>query len=266
MIAHVHIQAATRNGITRLKQVYATPPFKVADITEDKTTNQLHLMLMSSSPGILDDDEYHVKIDVEEHGHLQLHTQSYQRLFQMKKGAQQYMQVNVQQEACFTYIPHPVVPHKNSIFTSHNTIHLQPNSRLLWGEILTCGRAQNGEQFHFSKYHNITDVFVNNRLFIRENLLVQPAMVNVQALGQWEGYTHQASLIYVNDTSVGVIIHAQLLQEKGIAFGISTMASNGLIIRLLGYKAEQLYNCLKTMAALLNQAAPVAQKPELYVV
>jgi urease accessory protein len=266
MTSHVHIQTATRHGITRLKQAYSTPPFKVADITEDKKARLLHLMLMSSSPGILDGDEYHLTVDIGEHGHLQLHTQSYQRLFNMKKGAQQHMQVIIQQGASLTYIPHPTVPHKNSIFTSHNTIHLQTNSRLLWGEILTCGRTQNGEQFHFSKYHNITEVFVNNRLFIKENLLVQPAIVNVQALGQWEGYTHQASLIYVNNTSNCELIHAYLLQEKDITFGISTIASTGLVVRILGYKAEQLYNCLKTIATLLNQAAPVAEKPEPYVV
>jgi urease accessory protein len=266
MISHVQIQTATRQDITRLKQAYSTPPFKVANITEDKKAHLLHLVLMSSSPGILDGDEYNLSIDIGEHGHLQLHTQSYQRLFQMKKGAQQHMQVNIQKDASLTYISHPTVPHKNSIFTSRNTIHLQSNSRLLWGEILTCGRTQNGEQFHFSKYHNITEVLVNNRLFIKENLLVQPAIMNVQALGQWEGYTHQASLIYVNNTSNCELIHANLSQEKDIIFGISTIASTGLIVRILGYKAEQLYNCLKTIATLLNQAATAAEKPELHVV
>jgi urease accessory protein len=266
MIAHVHIQTAVRHGITRLQQVYSTPPFKVADITEDKKAPLLHLALMSSSPGILDGDAYHLAIDIGEQGHLQLHTQSYQRLFNMKKGAQQQMHVNIEQGASLTYIPHPTVPHKNSIFTSHNTIHLQTNSRLLWGEILTCGRTQNDEQFHFSKYQNITEVFVNNRLFIRENLLVQPAIMNVQALGQWEGYTHQASLICIGMETNADFLHKHLQQEKEMIFGLSTIASNALIIRLLGYKAEQLFNCLQRIATLLNQAAPVAEKPELYVV
>jgi urease accessory protein len=152
------------------------------------------------------------------------------------------------------------------IFTSRNTIHLQKNSRLLWGEILTCGRTQNGEQFQFSKYHNITEVFINNRLLIKENLLVQPAVVDVQAIGQWEGYTHQASLICIGMETNGDLIHKYLQQEKEMTFGLSTIASNGLIIRLVGYKAEQLLNNLQTIATLLNQASPVAEKPELHVV
>ena len=41
-------------------------------------------MLMSSSPGILDEDKYLMKIEVAEGCALKLHTQSYQRLFTMK--------------------------------------------------------------------------------------------------------------------------------------------------------------------------------------
>ena len=53
MNAQLHIQTALRNGITYLKNCYATPPFKLANITEDKQSHELQLMLMSSSPGIL---------------------------------------------------------------------------------------------------------------------------------------------------------------------------------------------------------------------
>ena len=58
MKARLHIQTAVRNGITCLKQSFYTPPFKVANITEDKQAGPLHLMLMCSSPGILDGDDY----------------------------------------------------------------------------------------------------------------------------------------------------------------------------------------------------------------
>jgi len=63
MIAKLHIETISKKGITCLKQSYCTPPFKVANITEDKSSNRLQLMLMSSSPGILDDDEYELKIE-----------------------------------------------------------------------------------------------------------------------------------------------------------------------------------------------------------
>ena len=265
MMARLHIQAAARDGITYLKQGYGTSPFKIANITENKKSGPLHLMLMCSSPGVLDGDDYQCKIEVLENSKLYLHTQSYQRLFNMKKGAQQSMEVHIQERASLQYIPHPIVPHTLSVFTTRNKLYLQNNSRLLWGEILTCGRKLNGEQFGFSKFHSMTDVFVNGRLVIRENFLVQPAVTDVQAIGQWEGYSHQASLIVVDTvaviTAINEIIYNYLLPVNEIAFGISTVANAGLIIRILGHKAEQLYNCLQAIAALVNTLNTMSCKP-----
>jgi urease accessory protein len=256
MNARLHIQTADRNGITCLKQCYFTPPFKVANITEDKQAGPLHLMLMCSSPGVLDGDDYQLKINVAEDCHLQLHTQSYQRLFNMKTGARQSMEVYLQKGASFIYLPHPAVPHKQSVFTSRNTIYLQEDTRLIWGEQLTCGRKLNGEQFEFIKYHSITDVYRNGRLVIRENFLVQPHITDVQAIGQWEGHSHQASMIIFDKpetiTNAYAAINNYLQQLQQVTFGISTLSNNGIIVRLLGHKAEQLYNCQQRIAALVT--------------
>ncbi len=254
MIAELHIQTALRNNITFLKKAYCTTPFKIANITEDKKHKTLNLMLMSSSPGILDGDEYEIKIEVEKDCALNLQTQSYQRLFNMKVGALQNMEVHLQDGASFCFIPHPSVPHESSIFTAKNKIFLSNNCDLIWGEVLTCGRKLSGEVFLFSKYHNVTEIFLNNKLIIKENLLVQPSLVDVNAIGQLEGYTHQATLIYLNEkAAVKTLIKAItefLSAQNEIAFGITAAPKNGIIIRLLGYKAEQLFDCLKTIADL----------------
>lgn len=254
MISELHIQTALRNKITFLEKAYHTTPFKIANITEDKKHHTLHLMLMSSSPGILDSDEYKIKIDVSQNCSLHLQTQSYQRLFNMKVGAVQNMEVHLQQGTSFCFIPHPSVPHESSIFTARNKIYLNNNCDLIWGEVLTCGRKLSGEVFLFSKYHNITEIFLNNKLIIKENLLVQPSLVDVNAIGQLEGYTHQATLIYLNENpSIKILIKEItefLSTHNEIAFGITSAPKNGIIIRLLGNKAEQLFDCLKIIAAL----------------
>lgn len=226
------------------------------NITEDKHSNDLKLMLMSSSPGILDGDEYNLIIDVIENGTLELHTQSYQRLFNMVNGAKQFMKVNMQQNASFTYLPHPSVPHENSIFTAKNSIYLSNNCKLIWGEVLTCGRKLNGEVFTFSKYHNSTEIYLNQKIIIKENLLLQPLLLNPNSMGQLAAFTHQASLIVVNETIDSIAfadaIHAYLLQQTEIDFGISTTQTNAIIVRILGYKAEQLFTCLKYIAEIAS--------------
>lgn len=256
MKAQLTIQVCVRSGITCLEQSYSTAPFKLANITEDKRSKQLQLVLMSSSPGILDGDEYKIKIEMGEGAELALHTQSYQRLFNMKTGAGQIMEVFLQKSASFIYLPHPAVPHNNSIFLSKNKIYLSDHCRLVWGEIITCGRKLNGEVFRFSKYHNITEVFINGKPVIKENLLMQPLLVNPDLIGQLEGFTHQASFIYVDEKADCIAANNALYEylslQKEIVFGITSAPVNGLLIRLLGYKASQLYDCLHEINRILS--------------
>src|ERR1700755_3202742 len=101
MKAEVIIQTAVRDGVTVLRQNYYTPPFKVANITEDRRDPLLQLMVMWSSPGILDGDEYTFRLELGEGSRLRLHTQSYQRLFNMKQGAAQSMDVRLGKHAAF---------------------------------------------------------------------------------------------------------------------------------------------------------------------
>ena len=252
MISHLNIQTALHGDITYLEKSYCTQPFKVANITEDKTAETLRLMVMSSSPGILDGDEYQWKINISKQSSLHLQTQSFQRLFTMKQGATQSTEVHQQAGSSFCFLPHPVVPHEASSFVTKNKIFLADNCSLVWGEVLTCGRKLNGEVFKFSKYHSVTEVFINNKLVIKENLLINPSIVDVNAIGQLEGYTHQATFIFlkenipVNDLIKN--ISNFLSTESEIVFGISAAPVSGFILRLLGQKAEQLHACLKLIA------------------
>jgi urease accessory protein UreH len=43
-----------------------------------------------------------------------------------------------------------------------------------------------------------------------------------------------------------------LALQEGIVFGISSLQKNGLVVRLLGQKGEQLYNLLKDISTKLS--------------
>jgi len=77
----------------------------------------------------------------------------------------------------------------------------------------------------------------------------------VHAMGQLEGYTHQASFIYLQEAvdmeHLRVLLSEILASEKNMEAGISALPINGIIIRLLGTGAEQLYNCLLRVNAVL---------------
>lgn len=268
LTAKLAIETVLREGRTVLKTAFCTQPFKVANIAEDKQQKALRLMLMSSSPGVLDGDRYGMKIDVGEGCRLTLETQSFQRLFQMQNGASQTITVKMEKGSSFCYLPHPVVPHGGAIFQSETKVFLEEDCTLLWAEVISCGRKLNGEVFQFTSYHGVTEIYRKDKLVIKENLLMRPAETTLTGIGQLEGYTHQATLLYLNEniTVVKLIetLVSRLNEVTAVTFGVSALPVNGILVRLLGYKAEPLFQWIKMIASLLEEKKNHPVKMDAY--
>jgi urease accessory protein len=135
-------------------------------------------------------------------------------------------------------------------------VFLSEGCNLIWTEILTCGRKLNGERFLFSFYHTVTEIFLDGKLVVKENLRMAPDKIEVNVVGQMEGFTHQASLICLSPLCLvnekKELVLAYLATQTDILFGVTIAPVNGLIIRMLGNRAEQLFDCVKKMAALVK--------------
>jgi urease accessory protein len=252
MKSSVHIRVGVAEGTNVLLKSFYTPPFRIADISENRKS-ELRLMFMSSSPGILDGDDFEIKVEVGKDASLQLATQSFQRIYQMNSGAQQHMEVEIHSGGSLVYLPHPVVPHKNSLFSSSIRFDINENASLIYGEVLTPGRKMCGEIFQFKKFRNLTEIFMRHHLVYRENIFMFPQEQQLNALGLLEGFTHQASWLMIDKNITGDIIdkvYDYLEQKSKITFGITAMQVPGFVVRLLGHSAEELYDCLKHITCL----------------
>lgn len=256
MKCNLMIQTAYKHGRTYLKDVFFTRPIRVADTGLYEEDDGLYLIFMNSSPGILDGDAYDLSIRLEEHSRLQIRSQSYQRLFNMKTGASQKLSVRLNNNCTFSYVPHPVVPHKNAKFINHSLIQMGDNCKLILSEIITCGRKLCGEVFEFSHFNNLTEVYHHDRLILKDNIVLEPQIRPLNTVIQLESYTHQATFVHISTKKEAVQAFIQpiydlLTAEKDIIFGISEMEENGFILRILGNGGEQLYDFFQHLQELL---------------
>ncbi len=256
VVEQLKIVAGLKDQKTYLKDSFCGQPFKIADITEDRSDSMLRLILRSSSPGILDQDHYKGYIRVEEGAALHLTTQAYQRLYTMKGDASMEIQVALEKGASLVYLPHPVVPHRNANFRVRNQIHLKDHTRLIWSDIVTSGRKLSGESFAFTRYQNTTDIFLNGKLVVRENIWLTPEKYPLHQMGQMEEYTHQSTLIFMGPNA-----HLQkwkekcleyLTPEKEMLFGVTALPIPGLLVRMLGTGAEKMWNYHLQISQLLQ--------------
>lgn len=259
MICSLKITVEQRQGRSYLKDVFVTPPFRVVSVGQNKSDQAAYLMVMSTSPGILSGDEYQILVHVKQGARMQLQSQSYQRLYNMEDKATQDMEVRLESGSSFFYVPHPLVPHANSFFTSVNKVYLKDDCELLMSEIITCGRKHHGEVFQYRHFQNLIEVYHHDRLVLKDNVLLQPTLMPLNSTGLLEGYTHQGTLVYLH-TRQGAVnelieeLFTMMETEQDIIFGISSVQQKGFVLRILGNGGEQLYNCfLKVQQYLWEQ-------------
>ena len=260
-MANLYIRAGFKEGKSNLMDSYVSVPFRITNVGQVKDDGSLYMMLGSSSPGLLDSDNHEIEINIEENSRFQLQTQSYQRLYNMKKGSSQTTKVSLAPNSSFCYVPHPVVPQESSIFRNRTVINLDKDCELILGEVVTCGRKNSeniypnkkisGEIFKFTYFQNVTEIYFNDLLVLKDKIILEPKIHSVNTVIQLEEYTHQATFIYMNTKgshSICDLIEEVLgiiKDEENISFGVSEMAANGFVLRVLGNGGEQLFNCFQ---------------------
>ncbi|OLY92671.1 urease accessory protein [Cnuella takakiae] len=255
MKASLHLHTRLREGKTVLGSTYFSAPFKLADISQ-RGLPGCRAMIMNASPGVLDGDHYDIQVAMDTGTSLQLETQAYQRIFKMQGRASQTMEVRMEEDCCLTYIPHPSVPHRAAHFTGINKIYLEKSCTLAWGEVLTPGRQLQGEAFSFRHYQSSTEIFQEGKLVVKDNLVITPSTINPLGMGQLEGFSHQASFLWLSPEGYEGNYQEKLAQKlaafTGIRWGISQLPVPGLLVRMVGHKGEQLFTCIQQLAVLVQ--------------
>lgn len=238
---------------TLLKESYYNAPYKVVHYGSPLFHSHLELIIMSSSPGVLDGDELDMTVHAREGSRLRLFTQSFNKLHPMRTGARQKMAVQLEAGSVFQYVPHPVTPFQDSVYQTVNEIRIAPDATLIWGDIIAAGRIHMGEAFRFTRLHSVTKIWRGDRLVLADNQLMAPKEQPLQDLLFFEGYTHQATLVYASPKGDALKAELDKILDgayEEITFGFTQCADGMVMIRALGNDGEMLYDWLCTMGQL----------------
>lgn len=241
-----------REGIhSVLKESFHNAPYKLTHYGAPRAQEHLEMIIMSASPGIMDEDHLDIQVHVKKHADFKLFTQSFNKLHPMQKGASQDTKVKLEEDTIFQYVPHPVTPFKDAIFRASNRIDMHDSATLIWGDIISAGRIFMNEAFQFKKVHSRTSIYRGGKLIYTDNQCLMPQEQPVQKMLFFENYTHQASFIYSGP-------YAKQMKEEfdeilagayeNITFGFTDCADNTVLLRALGYDGELLYTFLTMLS------------------
>lgn len=243
-VSEVAFASAYKDGRTILKDISHTAPYKIAHPFYKKN-GITEVMLMSASAGIMAGDRQSCSFLIGTKTKTALTSQSFEKIHRMENGkAKRTTNIIVEPDAYFDYRPLPVIPFAGSAFESNTVILLADStSRFIMQEITSCGRKAMGEVFAFRYYYALTEVRQGNRLLYRDNTRFRPGEFDLAGTGMFEGYSHQANLLFFNiDVSVRQTeeIRELIANETDLIGGMSGNQENCVVVRLLGQSAQQL--------------------------
>lgn len=240
----LYIKTKAVNGKTILEDSYFTAPYKVAKPFYKDSRNMIQLMVMAASAGIMEGDSYHIKAELGPFSRASLLGQSYNKIHRMKDGyASQKNDFILNEGAFFDFDQKPAIPFSGSRFHSGMECFMSNGSSFLYSEILACGREKRGERFEFKTYKNCNKVYFNGELIFLDHQFLVQEQQNLEGIGFFEGYSHQATLGYFSEGIKETLferIYEILKNGKNIEFGLTKNKKLGMIVRILGDSSDVL--------------------------
>jgi urease accessory protein len=204
------------------------------------------LMIMCASPGMLSGDRFDIRFDMGENTKTIISTQSYQKLYNSgDETVLQNVQIHAEENAELFYCPYPAIPFAKNRFRSNMEIALKPSSRLLFGDILSCGRHGMGERFAFSGYTSRTIVSIDGKPVFLDAVRLIPHEAALSGIGFFEGYACQGLLYLYGYENVS-------LPESANISAALTKSREGYSVRLLSDDTAAVYQFLKDLFLMLK--------------
>ena len=254
-VSKLHLVAACKNGKTILEDVSFTAPFKIMRPYYE-TGTIMTVMQQTASAGIMAGDQQEIDLRVKKGARMKLVSQAYEKIHKMTEGyASRKTDIHVEANAFFHYMPLPVIPFTDSDFRGEQRIYLEDDSaRLIYQEILVCGRVAHGEEFGYRSFENHVSIYKGKKLVYLDNTRYVPNHMDMAGYGMYEGYTHLANLIVCNQkiSSQAIRDIRVLLEEtEEVEGGVTLTAYGDLVARILGRRGDQLETLLTSIKNLL---------------
>ena len=234
-----------RNGTGKTivtKQFSQVPlQFQRALYPENSLPEMAYLYVISPSGGILQGDRYRIDITLKNNAIAHMTTQGATSIYSMNSNfASQILNITVDENCYFEYIPDQIIPNKNSRYYQKVNLNIHDNSTLVYSEILTPGRVAMGESFEYDICYLRTHCKnQDKKTRFLENTKIEPKkqrlddfgiLWNYEIVGTVYVLTRKESIVELEDA-----INKDISGMDKISVGTSILPDeSGIVIRILG--------------------------------
>lgn len=230
------------------------------------TTGQVAYYVLNPGGGYLDGDTYLMEIEVQERASALLTTQSATKVYRTPTSlARQHTRVSLGPGAVLELVPDQLIAYRESSYLQTTVVDMDSSATFMSLEVVTPGWSPDGSGFGYDDVRMRTEISVDGRLAVVDNLRLVPGEGAVQGMGGLEGHTHLASLTVIDARVDDALIDgvAEMIEAEGLRSGVTRVPGPGLIARVLGDDTTVLTDLMLDVSELLRGQWFAAPRLEL---
>ena len=235
-----------KNGKTIINDIYHKGVLKVSHtIYLDKEKIPCYFF-MHMGGGYIEGESCSNYIELKKGSRCVITTQAPTIIYQSrsKKKCKQYSMINLEEESVLEYILDNTILFKDARYEQNTEIHLHKSSSLIYADGITAGWSPEGENFKYKSVQLKSNVYINNKLVLLDNLIINPSENDVTKLGFFEEYSNFGTLLVINKEINDLVINdlRKIIGELNlpIDFGVSKLEVNGFVLRVLGNLSQHI--------------------------
>jgi urease accessory protein len=234
---------------TIVRDLYTKGPLHAqrALYLEESIPSMAYLYIMSTSGGVLQGDRYKMDIALSRGAKAHITTQGATRVYRMERNyATQIVNVDLEADTYFEFIPDQVIPYRNSRFYQTLRMGVHDSATMIYSEMIVPGRVASGESFEYDIcYMKAVGFNQEDQLRFTDIAILEPRKRNISQLGVLNDRSVVGSVYLLCPNTVVKSIkddlNSILSNNTEVVSGASILPYNsGIIVRLLGDGASAL--------------------------
>ena len=213
---------------------------RVSPSTKMDRENISTFYLIGLGGGYIEGEKYKNTFILKDETRAIITTQASTKVYKCTHGlkAEQETIIRIGKNSILEYITDSVILYKDAIYKQVNNIYLDETSTLIYSDGITAGWSPEGDKFKYNSVQLKSNVYINDKIVLLDNLIINPTNNDVTQLGFFEEYLNFGTILVINKNITDEVVEEirKLLAkiDLPIDYGISKLETTGFVLRVLG--------------------------------
>jgi urease accessory protein len=204
-----------------------------------------YYFLISTGGGFTEGEHYRQNVVLEPQTHAILTTQTPNYVYKCEhqRLTTQENTFRIGDSALLECYLDETIPYANAYYEQDTRIDMGAHARLILTDGLTGGWSPDDTPFMYRRIGLKTTIRQNDQLLFNDRMLCDPQVDEMTTMGFFEGKPNYNSVVFVDEAITADTVAQLRAVLDSIAtharFGVSLLATNGMVVRLLGPNAHE---------------------------